>query len=116
MLKHEFIVKEIHNRSHTKVKKRLVAVFEDKRYELLGVFLTSEIKNFYEPFYPKLEAILSDNAEEFYFQGNRCSLTVGKDTTVIEDENDVKNLPTVEINNAELSELIEEWKDRKDLI
>ncbi len=117
MIKHEFKIKEIHNKNKTRVRKRITVTFEENGYELLGVFLTSEIKNFYDEIVPVIEAVSDGrNENEEEFTGNRCRLKVGAENAFLTDENDEDELPPVEIPTQDLLEMIREWKMEKDRI
>lgn len=114
MIKYEFKVKEIRNKSNTRIKKRLTIDFEEPGYELLSIFICSELKNFYNEIYPEICKLLNGKEDSFEFEGNRCSVNVGTDTAIIKDENDEAQLDDVEISTSDLAELIEEWKKEKD--
>ncbi len=116
MIKHEFKIKEIHNKNKTRVRKRITISFEEEGYELLAVFISSELKNFYEMILPKIESVCSGESESEELYGNRCSLKVGAEKAFIEDDNDEDVLPSVEIATKDLLELIKEWKDKKDVL
>ena len=112
MLEHAY--HEVKLRGKNQTKRRLVIEFEEG-YELLSVFLESEVTNFYDPVRKELEAVLSGEKENGEFHGNHCRLSVMGDLSILWDdtaEDEIGNW--CQLDSTDLLELVEEWKEKND--
>ena len=104
MLEHSFRVVK------TGTFEELVMDFKDDTYELLSIFLESEVSNFGDWIKDTIEKVLSGEEEKQCIAGNCCELEIRRDTTKIFDslaEDGMGNW--CELNTKELKDIIDYW-------
>ncbi|PHU34278.1 hypothetical protein [Pseudobutyrivibrio ruminis] len=92
----------------------LVMDFKDNKYELLSVFLESEVSNFGDWIKDTIEKVLSGEEEKQIIGGNCCVLEINRDTTKIYDslaEDGMGNW--CELSTRELRDLIDYWCEKE---
>ena len=88
----------------------LSIIFEEEKYQLLSMFLGSDVKQFAEWIKQEFDKVISGRSEYEKISGNVCSIEITPDMTRIYDdlaENPMEDF--CEINTVELRELIEKW-------
>lgn len=107
-------IREIELKNGDYTKKRLVIMFKDVGYEIVGTFLMSDAPMFQFELIEDIGAVLAGKRESFTQAGNRCHITVGVGETVIEDlfaedAPDV-SMETATVNTRKLLEWMKMWR------
>lgn len=109
MLKHEYIEYRMKNGIHG-----ISIIFEDEKYEILGVFLLCEISAFYEWAIELFDKVLSGESKYESFTGNACTAEISPKTTKIFDALADDGMGHwCEVDTKELRMLIDEWHEKK---
>lgn len=101
---------------HTE-RKRLVIEFDDPGQAIVGEFLMADASLLNFSVLEDLNKVLSGQSNYIESSGNRCSLEVRPDQTLIEDLfkdmfTELHPLPAYEINTSELKKLVMMWKEK----
>ena len=94
---------------------RLSIKFLDEKYQTLGEFFIGEVNDFYPDVREALESVISENMEEYAFDGNLLGIEIGKEITEVyfQFEEEILGGPCF-IPTNELYKLVLEWKEMKD--
>lgn len=105
------------NRTYRVVKigkrKRILIDFEDKQYEIISIFLQSDVTAFKEYVIEAFNKIVSKESEHEEITGNVCSIEIEENTTKIYDalaEDGLGNW--CEIDTLQLWEIINEYLEK----
>lgn len=92
-------------------EKELVVSFDDKKLELLEVFVNGELSNFSDWIQSNIEDVLNKNTQTQHISGNICELYIDYQKTriynVLTDDDFY-----CEIDTEELYKLIGEWIEK----
>lgn len=84
-----------------------------KEYELLSVFLSCEVSNFYEEIKKEIGSVLKGEVKKKTIAGNVCKAEIDREKTRITDMlTDAQEEQFCEIQTKELYELIEVWNEK----
>ncbi|MCR5627640.1 MAG: hypothetical protein K6F99_09990 [Lachnospiraceae bacterium] len=108
-MNYEFGEVILHNKNHTKTKKRITLKVDEVGYELLSVFVSSELKNFYELVVRELTQVINGEEESSELALNRCELIINKEKCIIKDLLGEEPEDDVEIETELLMKIIDEW-------
>ncbi len=105
MIKHSY--REVILKGRKKEKIKYVFCADDKYYELLSVFINSELPSFQRT----ISSLLEDPAkeDEISFSGNRVSMRISDSMVTLCDELELTDDCTITLDD--LISLIDEWKD-----
>lgn len=95
----------------------LVIEFTNPKYAIVAEFLMSDASLMNYAVLDEIDKILSGEVNTYSTSGNRCSLEIGQETTLIEDLledmfDDFEAYEAVEISTEELKELILVWREK----
>lgn len=98
-------------------KKRLVIECDDPKMAIVGEFLMADSQLIGSVVLKEIEKILADEVDHIESNGNRCSLEIRKDKTLISDLfegmfDGFDTYPSCEINTKELKGLILMWHEK----
>ncbi|MBQ5426362.1 MAG: hypothetical protein IIU31_04235 [Pseudobutyrivibrio sp.] len=94
---------------------QLVMDFKDEKYEILSIFLESEVSNFGDWIKDTIDKVLSGESNNQKIAGNCCELEINRDTTKIFDslaEDGMGNW--CELSTVELRDIINYWCEKVD--
>lgn len=109
--------KEVKLKNAKKQGTVLAIGFDEPAYAIVGEFLMSDASMFDYAIIKDIEAVLNDEKEVVKTSGNRCALTIRKDTTKIEDLldgmfDDVVTYEPIVMSTKELKHLTNVWKQK----
>lgn len=95
-------------------KRRLLIDFENKEYEILSVFLESEVAAFEDWIKEKLDNVISKKVDEEQVNGNICHAKIGREYTEISDNlaGDGIGKKCV-LETKQLADLVKAWCEEK---
>lgn len=106
MLNRHYRIIEIGN------KKRLLIDFDEKKYEILSIFLECEVYEFEEWIKEIFDKVLSGESEFEEMHGNVCGAEISCNTTKILDDLAKDGMGDwCEIDTKELRMLIDDWSE-----
>lgn len=110
----QYEIKEIELQNKNKIRPRLIITFADSNYELLGEWLMVDAPLFNWHVLDKIQKVLANEKEKFQSSGNRTSITITKDKTIIEDllasiVDDGDLLATVVLDTVEFQGVLLQW-------
>ncbi len=94
-------------------KKRLLIDFEDEKYEILSIFLESDVIPFEEWVKERFSKVLSGESQYEEVNGNVCGAEINSQTTKINDNlaYDGEGVSCI-VDTKELYEIIVEWCEK----
>lgn len=104
--------------AHDQVERQVLIIeFTDPQKRILGEFLMNDASLLNYRVLDQLDRVLSGETEWEESSGNRCSLEISREKTVVEDLfsgmfADFTTLPTYEIDTKKLKDLIIIWKEK----
>lgn len=112
-----YAFKEVVLKNDNAEKTILVIEFADPKYAIVGEFLMADASLLDYSILEKLDNVLTGEVETVATSGNRCSLVISQETTLIEDllEDmfvDFESYEAVKIPTQELKELILVWREK----
>lgn len=109
----------IQNKQKTKEENVLVIEFTDPSMAIVGEFLMTDASLVNNSVLSDIEDIIACRSKSKTVTGNRCSLEIKRDQTIISDLfedmfDGLETYPTYEIGTKQLRNLIVMWKKEKD--
>lgn len=100
-------------------KKVLHIVFDDPQMEIIGAFLNDDASMLDYQVLRLIDDVLAGKSKVEKTSGNRCALTITRETTVVEDLledmfDDMTTYPSYEIETKQLQALLVMWKDKRE--
>lgn len=111
--------KETILKNKTMEKKVLHIVFDDPQMEIIGAFLNDDASMLDYQVLRLIDDVLAGKSKVEKTSGNRCALTITRETTVVEDLledmfDDMTTYPSYEIETKQLQALLVMWKDKRE--
>jgi len=104
--------------AHDQVARQVLIIeFSDPQKRILGEFLMNDASLLDYRVLDQLDRVLSGETEREESAGNRCSLEISREKTVVEDlfsemYADFPTLPAYEMDTKKLRDLIIIWKEK----
>ncbi|MEW9675733.1 hypothetical protein ABRT01_06035 [Lentibacillus sp. L22] len=109
-------IEEITLKNGPKERKDLVIRFDDPNMQIVGEFLMADASLLDAAVLDEIDQVLSGETKVIKSSGNRCSLVIKADKTLIEDLfgdfDGVDTLPSYAIDTRKLRELIVMWLNK----